>query len=335
MSVECEWNGQELENLVAQLAGRRVMVIGDMIADLYVMTEPSRLSREAPVLVARYEGERFIPGGAANAVNNLLALGAEVLPVGVVGDDAPGDRLIRTFRELGTDTAGMLVDPNRFTTTKTRFMVGEPRRMKQQVLRVDRESEGPPSSEVRSELLSVVNRMVSHVDAVLLSDYGYGMLDSALCQVARKNRTGLVTVDSRYALREFGGVTLATPNQGEVEELLGARIRSEEDLENAGRALRRELRLEALVITRGNEGMSVFVGDRPRVDIRATGTEEVTDVSGAGDTVIAVTTLALAASASIVDAARLANFAAGVVVMKVGAATCSPDELISSVRRDT
>jgi rfaE bifunctional protein kinase chain/domain len=309
------------------------MVIGDMIADLYVMTEPSRLSREAPVLVARYEGERFIPGGAANAVNNLLALGAEVVPVGVVGDDAPGDRLLSHFREMGTDTRGILVDPLRFTTTKTRFMVGEPRRMKQQVFRVDRESEGPLDPEIRAELNEIVERLVTTVDGAILSDYGYGLVDQELGQAAQKNPKGLVTVDSRYALKQFQGITLATPNQGEVEELLGMKIRNEGDLDRAGRTLRKELRSEAIVITRGNQGMSVFVGESPRVDISATGSEEVTDVSGAGDTVIAVVTLALTAGASVLDAARLANFAAGVVVMKIGAATCTPEELITAVGR--
>lgn len=333
MSQFPEEERRDLEDLVGRLAGRRVMVAGDMIADLYVMTEPSRLSREAPVLVARYQGERFIPGGAANAVNNLLALGAEVFPVGVVGDDAPGERLVQTFRDLGTDVRGILVDPSRATTTKTRFMVGEPRRMKQQVLRVDREADGSPDPEIKREIEDVVRELAPRMDGVILSDYGYGLLDPSLVPLAGRCAGGLVTVDSRYALKDFAGVSLSTPNQGEVEDALGMRIRSSRDLDAAGQRLRRDLKSEALIITRGNLGMSVFAGDGERVDLPATGSEEVTDVSGAGDTVIAVSTLALAAGATVLNAARLANYAAGVVVMKVGAATCAPEELLAALGR--
>ena len=322
---------RRLVGLVPRLRGRRVMVVGDMIADLYVLCEPARLSREAPVLVTRYQDERLIPGGAANAIQNLAAFGAEVIPVGIIGDDAPGARLVSIFSDLGIETGGLVVDHSQFTTTKTRFMVGEPRRMKQQVLRVDRDPEEGPTPEVLDEVARFVHEHRGEIDAVLLSDYGYGLVSPDLVEIAQQNRTGLVTADSRYKIRSFRGLTLATPNQGEVEESRGGPIRTDEELDEAGHALMKELDSEALIVTRGNLGMSLFRPGVDRVDIKATGNEEVTDVSGAGDTVISVVTLALAAGADVVDAARLANFAAGVVVMKVGAATCSPEELLHAI----
>lgn len=324
-------DANRLQDLVPRLRGRKVMVVGDLLADRYVLTEPARLSREAPVMIARYQSEELIPGGAANTVANLLALGADVVPVGIVGADADGDSLLDHFAAGGVDVSGVVKDDLHGTISKTRVMVGDPNRMKQQVLRIDRDPDGPPSDHAQASVLECVRERVSDMDAVLLSDYGYGAVGAAVLDTVRGSFSDrVVTADSRYRITSFRGVGLATPNEGEVEEALGRRLRTTDDLDQAGRDLRTRIEAPALLVTRGNRGMALFAEGRERLDIPATGTDEVTDVSGAGDTVIAVATLALAAGADVADAARLANLAAGVVVMKVGAATCSPDELIEA-----
>jgi rfaE bifunctional protein kinase chain/domain len=308
------------------------MVVGDLVADRYILTEPVRLSREAPVMITRYQGEQLIPGGAANTVQNLLALGGTVFAVGVVGDDSRGRSLVDHLAERGIGTEGIVRDSDWVTITKTRVMVGDPNRMKQQVLRVDRDPPGVPSDRVQARLLETVRGHLSEMDAVLLSDYGYGAVTQIILDAVRTaSLERVVTADSRYRILDFRGVDLASPNEAEVEEAVGFRIRTDDDLDRAGRLLRRRIEAPSLLVTRGNRGMSLFRGDGPRVDIPATGSREVTDVSGAGDTVIAVATLALAAGADVESAARLANAAAGVVVMKPGAATCSAEELTEAL----
>jgi len=309
------------------------MVVGDLVADRYVLTEPARLSREAPVMIARYQSESLIPGGAANTLANLLALGARVTPVGVVGDDADGEALIAHFDQQGVDVGGIVRDRRNPTVTKTRVMVGDPNRMKQQVLRIDRDPEGPPSEQAHRALLAKVREFMASADAILLSDYGYDVVGSEVVDLVREQiGERVLTADSRYRINSFNGVDLATPNEGEVEEALGFRVRTMADLERAGNELRARIEAPGLLVTRGKHGMALFTDDDDRLDIPATGSDEVTDVSGAGDTVIAVATLARAAGATFADAARLANVAAGVVVMKLGAATCTPDELSHAIR---
>ena len=320
------------EAVVEAFSGLRIMVIGDQVVDRYVFAEPARLSREAPVVIGRHTGERLIPGGAANAARNLVALGAEVVPLGVVGDDEPGAWLVEHYRSGGLSVEGIQVEAGYKTISKTRFLVGEANRTKQQVLRIDREPAGPPEAGAREGVFATLDRLLPEVDAVLLSDYGYGVVVAPLVErVLGSKADRPVTVDSRYRLLDFKGLTLATPNQIEVEEALGVAIRDDEELEIAGRRLISELKSDSLLITRGNQGMSLFREGEARVDIPATGETEVTDVSGAGDTVIAVVTMALAAKAAPELASRIANVAAGVTVMKPGAATCSPRELLSAM----
>ena len=319
---------RRLKALIPRFHGRRVMVVGDFVADRYLLAEPARLSREAPVIVTREVGEELILGGAANAVHNLVALGAEVIPIGAVGEDAAGEALIAGLAERGMDVSGVVVDAEYATVCKTRVMVGDSDRMKQQVLRIDREPPGPPREECRAALLAAVRRHLADVEAVLLSDYGYGVVDSGILEtLIAAPRECVVTADSRYEVASLRGVSLATPNEGELEDALGVRIRDEADLDKAGWTLLDVIGASALLVTRGNRGMSLFARGEPRRDIPATGTSQVTDVSGAGDTVIAVATLALAAGASMIEAAHLANAAAGVVVMKLGAAACAVGEL--------
>ncbi len=323
---------ERLRPLVARLAGRRVMVIGDLVLDRYLLTAPARLSREAPVMITRYEGEEFIPGGAANAVNNLLALGALPFPVGLVGRDAHGESLSSAFLERGVEVAGIVADDAWRTISKTRVMCGDPHRMKQQVLRIDREPAGAPSERSRSRVLEVIRTRLPEMDAVLLSDYGYGLVTGAVLDTVRGAAGDRVlTADSRYLIGSFRGVSLATPNESEAAEAAGFPFRTIADLDRGGRLLLDRIAAAALLVTRGNHGMSLFESGRPRLDIPASGTGQVTDVSGAGDTVIAVATLALASGSAMEDAARLANLAAGIVVTKLGAATCSPDELLAAV----
>lgn len=321
-----------LKALLPKFESLRVAVIGDLVADCYVLTEPARLSREAPVMIARWQRDEMIPGGAANAANNLLALGASVRPIGLLGEDPEGRSLRSWFESNGVECGGIVVVPAYRTITKTRIMCGDPGRMKQQVLRIDREPDRPPMASSRTALKAAANEALSRVDAVMFSDYGYDLIDADLvASVLSHSRGRVVTADSRYAIASFRGVTLSTPNEGEAEEAAGLRIRTTEDLERAGRILLERTEAPALMITRGNRGLALFPKGEPRLDIPAMGSGQVVDVSGAGDTVIAVATLALAAGASFADAALLANIAAGVVVMKLGAATCSIPELLEAV----
>ncbi len=309
----------------------RIAVVGDIVADQYIYSEPMRLSREAPVIVVRYQAKRLIPGGAANALNNLLALGAKVFPVGLVGDDDEGESLLSHFRGFGVETSGIVRSQRYRTIAKTRIMAGDPNRSKQQLLRIDHEPDAPPDVATIDEVRARVREIVPHVDALLFSDYGYDLVTSDVVKEARSAFRGSVSAaDSRYRIRDFAGVTIVTPNEGEAEDAVGIRIRDDDGLERVGRKLLAEIGSPAVLITRGNRGMALFERGKPRLDIPATGTDEVTDVSGAGDTVIAVVTLALAAGASFEVAARLSNAAAGVVVMKPGAATCSPQEFLAA-----
>jgi rfaE bifunctional protein kinase chain/domain len=320
-------------DLLGRFKGLKIAVIGDMVADQYIVTEPLRLSREAPVLIVRHRGTRLIPGGAANALANLHALGASAVPIGLLGDDAEGGALLGQFRERGLSPDGLVTVTGRSTVAKTRVLSGDPHRSKQQLLRIDREPEqGPDAAAIRA-VRDRVRAIVPRMDAVLFSDYGYELVTREVVEDARAAFRGrVITADSRFRIPEFRGVDVATPNESEAEAASGVRIRDEGSLETAGRKLLEALGSKALLITRGNQGMSLFEPGKARVDIAAAGSDEVTDVSGAGDTVIAVVTLALAAGASYEQAARLSNAAAGVVVMKAGAATCSPRELEAATR---
>ncbi len=323
-----------LSELLRGFRAARIAVVGDLIADVYTMATPLRLSREAPVLVVRWTGDRIIPGGAANAVMNLHALGATVFPVGIVGRDRFGEALLRAFREKGIDTSSVATDDGRATVRKTRLLVGDEDRTKQQILRIDREPESVPSPETLDRLDAAIRRIAPEVDGVIFSDYGYDVLtEERVRAVASLCRGRILTADSRRFLDAYAGVSLATPNHIEAGEMVGRVLRTESDLDAAGFALLERLGAPGILITRGNRGMVLYERGGRRVEIPASGSEEVIDVTGAGDTVISVATLALVAGASLEEAARLSNGAAGVVVMKPGAATCSPEELLSAIRR--
>jgi rfaE bifunctional protein kinase chain/domain len=323
-----------LIDLIGAFPKQTIAALCDLVVDEFVSGEISRVSREAPVLILRHRRTEIVPGGGANAVNNLADLGARVLPVGVVGDDTAGRALIELFRGKHIDTAGILRVPGWVTTTKTRYLAGWAHTSAQQVLRVDREPQGDLPERVRAALARKVAERVRAASAVLVSDYGCGAATPAL---VRKLRAKLVTLDSRHSLADYRGarITAATPNEPELEALYHTRIgnNTAKLLLLAAKTLR-TLRLDALVVTRGKDGMMVFERGRPPQSIPVYGTEGAVDVTGAGDTVIAAFTLALAAGASFMEAAHLANYAGGIVVMKRGTSTVSRAELEAAVRAE-
>lgn len=315
------------EKLLSQFEKSRIGVIGDVAADIYIAGTPDRLSREAPVIVVRYEGERLIPGCAANTMNNLLALGCSVFPVSIVGDDDNGKKLIKCFQNR-MDLDGLLLVDDFKTVSKTRIMVGEPNRTKQQMIRIDYEQDRSPPEMIEAEILNTIERTDAKVDAWLVSDYNYHVVTPTVAaKITSIAATKPVVVDSRFRSRLFKGVRCMTPNEGEALDLVGGAGMEPPDFEAIGWKLQKELELESLIITRGNHGMMVFEKDGSLTKIPTVGDDEVVDVSGAGDTVASTITAALVAGADTADAARLASCAAGVVVMKTGAATCDLDEI--------
>jgi D-glycero-beta-D-manno-heptose-7-phosphate kinase len=324
------------KKIVQAFSELSITVLADLVADEFVFGEIARVSREAPVLILKHRERTVVPGGGANAIMNLAALGVNVLPVGVVGDDEPGSLLLECFREHKISVGGIERLKRHTTTTKTRILAGMSHTSRQQVVRVDREPE--PLGELNPVLLKLVNAAREYAtasDALLLSDYGYGAATPRLLTFVKSNgclENKPVTVDSRYRLLEYEGATAATPNEPEVEEALHVKIgHDDEALSRAGKRLMKELSLESLVITRGRDGMVAFEGNEEPVAIPIYGSDQVVDVTGAGDTVIATFTAALAAGADAVSAARLANIAGGIVVMKRGTATATSRELLGAI----
>ncbi|HZR32944.1 MAG TPA: PfkB family carbohydrate kinase [Terriglobales bacterium] len=328
---------ERLTKIVAAFPKLTITVLGDLVADEFVFGEISRVSREAPVLILKHRGRTVLPGGGANAVYNLADLGVNVLPVGVVGEDEPGRQLLKRFRQKHIPTSGILKDKNYTTVTKTRILAGISHWGRQQVVRVDREPESPPNSHVSRELIEAARKYARASDALLVSDYGYGAATPAIFSAVRANGSLNkipVTLDSRARMLEYAGVTAATPNEPEVEQALGASIGNEwTKLLSAGEQVMKSMKLESLVITRGHDGMVAFDRRRSPVDIPIFGSDEVADVTGAGDTVIATFTAALAAGADTEAAAQLANYAGGIVVMKRGTATVSQKELLEALEK--
>ena len=326
-----------LRKIVEAFPKTTVTVLGDLVADEFVFGEISRVSREAPVLILKHRDRKVVPGGAANAICNLADLSVTVLPVGVVGDDEAGRLLVRAFRHRRIPVSGVLKDKSYTTVTKTRILAGFAHTAGQQVVRMDREPAEGPNSHLRRELVLSTREYAKASDALLVSDYGYGAATPALLTAVREKR-GIdkvpVTLDSRHRMLQFSGITAATPNEAEVEEVLGIRIGNDWNrLMAAGEQIVGEMKLESLLITRGKDGMVAFPRRHRAVDIPICGSDEVADVTGAGDTVIATFTAALAAGADTEEAAHLANYAGGIVVMKRGTATVSQQELLQALDR--
>ncbi len=322
-------SGKRIAEIVATFPKARVAVVGDFMADVYLHASPARLSREAPVMVANWESETVIPGGAANAVNNLVALGAQVLPFGIVGEDDAGAMLREFFASACGASEGIVRQSEIATVSKMRVMVGEEGRSKQQVLRIDKEPKQEPSTGIQAEVFRRLEVSLPEIDAILFSDYGYGLVEGNWPGRFR-GRPGcpILTADSRYALGEFQDVDLVTPNHSEAEALIGSPVLTDDETKAAARRLRTQLQAKSVLITRGNRGMLLDDGVEQYLVAASGAIDEVTDVSGAGDTVISVATLALVGGATALEAAYLANDAAGVVVTKPGAATLTPQELL-------
>jgi D-glycero-beta-D-manno-heptose-7-phosphate kinase len=322
--------GRLLE-LIDRFDGLRVAVFGDLLADEFIYGEIARVSREAPVLILNYSSTEVVPGGAGNAANNVAALGGTPVVAGVVGRDVPGRRLLEVLKRRA-DLSTVIRPAGVVTPTKTRILAGGIHSAKQQVVRIDRVGASDLSERDRATLEKRLLQKARSCDAMLVSDYGSGLATPALVGAVQKKLRGPVLVDSRYALLKFRGMTTCTPNESEVEQLFGIRIgENTRVLERAGRELLKRTRSQAVLVTRGSRGMALFERDRPTTHIPIFGSDQIADVTGAGDTVIATMTLALAAGASFEEAAHLANYAGGLVVMKRGTATVSADELRNAV----
>ena len=323
------FSSNRLKELIEGFKKRRIAVIGDVMVDNYVWGSVSRMSPEAPVPVVEVEKETVRLGGAANVANNIKSLGGEPLLIGVVGDDANGSLLTKLLREQGCPTEGIVRDPSRPTTIKTRVIAHQ-----QHVVRIDNEHKGDIAPSIQEQILSVLRSRIDSLDGIILEDYNKGVIVTSLIRqiIAMANEHGkVITVDPKFQnFFEYKNVSVFKPNRKEVEEALGVKINSEEDVRKAIGTLRERLRAKNVLLTRGEHGMSLLdqEGHLEHLPTRAV---HVADVSGAGDTVIATLTMAMTTGASIHESAALANFAGGVVCGEVGIVPIKPDALYSSI----
>ena len=324
--------GLELDRLrerVARFAGRRIAVLGDLMLDRYLWGRVERISPEAPVPVVEVERESSTLGGAGNVAENLAALGAKPVLVGLVGADAVASQLLDELGARGVDASPVVRDGARPTTVKTRLMA-----QAQQVVRFDHESRAPISGDALTRLLAGLESVLDGCEGLIVSDYGKGVVIPATLDVAlplARKRGIAVSVDPKEShIDSYRGVTLLTPNQHEAGYVQGQRVRDERSLMEVGWGLQKRLDANAVLVTRGAEGMSLFERGG-RYTHLPTVAREVYDVTGAGDTVVSVAALALAAGADFPEACALANHAAGVVIREVGTASCSPEQLLASL----
>ena len=329
-----------LTRLIESFRRPRIAVVGDVIADEFIYGGIDRVSREAPVLILKYDSTEVTPGGAGNAARNVAALGGVACLVGLLGTDEIGRRLARRFPRQVVRT-GLVRPAGYHTPTKTRILAGGVHSARQQVVRIDRDGQ-PVTREMRAQVTEAAVAAVAGCDAVIVSDYGTGLVTPSLVAALKRRlpRRGRrpaapILLDSRYALLKYRRLTIAAPNESEVEQTLGVTVGDDAHaLERAGRELLKRTQMRAMLVTRGSRGMALFEPGRPTQHISIFGTDEVADVTGAGDTVIATMAMALSVGASATEAALLANYAGGLVVMKRGTATLSADELQQAVAMD-
>jgi len=323
-----------LLSIVEKFPRQRIILLGDLVADEFVYGEIARVSREAPVLILKQRQKTIVPGGGANAANNLADLGATVTPVGVVGDDESGVALLQYFQQKEISIRSILRMRNHLTPTKSRILGGLAHWQRQQIVRVDREPSQPLQHELRRKLSRKTASLLARASALLVSDYGYGTTDAQEVEFLRRRARALpFTLDSRFDLLSYTHLTAATPNEPEVEEAFGEKVGNNlAILLRLGKKLLRRQSLEALLVTRGRDGMVLFERGRKPINLPVFGSDQAVDVTGAGDTVVAALTLALAAGARIFHAAQLANCAGGLVVMKRGTATVTASELKEAIR---
>jgi rfaE bifunctional protein kinase chain/domain len=328
-----------LAEIVDQFSSKTIVLLGDFVADEFEFGEISRVSREAPVLILRHRETQLLPGGGANATNNFADLGAKVMPVTAVGDDRNGNALLQYFREKRVDVSGILRVKQWRTPTKTRFLAGWAHTVGQQVLRVDREPQSPLPADAQKKLRQFLLAALKRADALAISDYGFGVADPAIVAEAsaKLNQALPITLDARHRLHAYhrARVTAATPNEGELEAQHHVSIgQNLSELVRAGRNTLSSMKMTSLLVTRGRHGIALFESGDRLTHIPVHGSDQSVDVTGAGDTVLAAYTLALASGASALESAHIANIAGGLVVMKRGTATVTRDELLSAIHRE-
>ena len=321
--------------LVPAFPRAEVTVVGDFVADEYVYGETERISREAPVLIVRYESSELKPGGAGNAAQNLAALGVKVRAVGAVGDDALGTALLDEMEDADIDVSGIERVAGRQTEAKTRILAGGRSTRRQQMIRLDRAPREPLPETVERRLVRTLERLGRRSSTVLASDYGSGALGPGAIEALRRLKKGgvPVCVDSRYNLRAYAGVTMVKPNEVELEAASGVSLAGPGGIEKAARVLQKRLDCDVLLVTRGRNGMSLFRRGLGAIHVPAHGGQDAVDVTGAGDTVAAAFSAGIAAGGDAVAAARLANVAGALVVRKPGTATVTREELAGELLR--
>ena len=316
---------------------KKILIIGDLVADQFLQGTITRVSREAPVFIMRHDQTLTLPGAAANAAVNVASLGGKAILVGAVGDDDTGNALREKLEQAGVGCGSVVASSDIRTTTKVRVLTGQEHAARKQVIRIDYENDAPLTAGLTGKLIENILTSAADADAIVISDYNYGVasLDvvAVINEIARERKIPVI-VDSRFRLNDFPGAVSATPNQDEVEKLAGRRLDGENALETFCSDLRERLNYQALLVTRGSSGILLLEKDTPAVRIEAVGSKEPVDVTGAGDTVIAAYALGLASGLSFPDAARIANHAGGIVVMKRGTASVSAAELIVAIAAD-
>ena len=330
---------RSLAEIVEQFTSKTIVLFGDFVADIFEFGEISRVSREAPVLILKQRETQLVPGGGANATNNFVELGAKVLPVTVVGDDPSGVSLVEYFKAKRVNVSGIGRVKGWRTPTKTRYLAGWAHTVGQQVLRVDREPNTAIPAEVQKKLRRSLLTAVKRADALAVSDYGFGAASPGLvAEAAAKAKKSIpITLDARHNLHAHARsrVTAATPNESELEAQHHIAVGDNfAELIRAGRGTLETMKLSSLLVTRGRHGLVLFERGNGFVNIPVHGSDQAVDVTGAGDTVLAAYTLALASGASALEAAHIANIAGGLVVMKRGTATVSRKELLAAIQRE-
>jgi D-glycero-beta-D-manno-heptose-7-phosphate kinase len=321
---------ERLLGLLDGFSRLRILVVGDLVLDHYLVGDAGRISREYPVVILNHERDEYRLGGAANTVANLIALEAEVVPLGWIGTDRSGDELLKLVSRIGCSTDAVVRDPVARTVTKTRIVAGGTHGggLGQHLLRVDQLGTGAPDAAAEGELVRRIQRLADGMDGFVLSDYGQGTVTRTVAgSVMRLAEGRYVGLDSRHRLLDYRGATAATPNLDETEEATGLRLRSETEIGAAGAGLRAKLGADALLVTLGAGGMSLFEPDADPVHIPVANESEVFDVTGAGDTVVAAFALARLAGGSFLEAAHLANVAGGISVRHAGATPVGAGEL--------
>jgi D-glycero-beta-D-manno-heptose-7-phosphate kinase len=329
---------ERLSGIIRRFPQRRILVVGDSIADQFVYGSISRVSREAPVFILDHEHTETVPGGAANCAMNLAALGAHVSLVSIAGNDEAGLALRNRLVAAGVNCDALIANDAFKTTTKVRILAGQYHSTRQQVIRIDYGGNATLPEDLQNSIRKHVSERAGSNEAIIVSDYNYGVAEPEIAAFIKEMGAASqipLLADSRFRLNSFDGFYSATPNQDEVEQQLGRLLKTTEELETAGEELRDRLGSRALLVTRGSQGMMLLEEGVAPVHIQAVGAREPVDVTGAGDTVMAAYTLALASDASFPDAARIANYAGGLVVMKRGTAAVSVDELLASIAHST